>query len=132
VERFPREMSVLEDTLIPMSDGVRLGARVWLPADGPASPVPAILEYLPYRQADRMRERDEPMHRYFAGHGYAALRVDLRGTGDSEGVLLDEYHEQEVQDALEVVRWIRSQSWRAGNVGMMGNTSSCTRWANNC
>jgi putative CocE/NonD family hydrolase len=120
VDSFPREVSVLENVLIPRSDGVRLAARIWLPADATTSPVPAILEYLPYRQADRMRDRDEPMHRYFAGHGFAAVRVDLRGTGDSEGVLLDEYHRQEIEDALEVIAWIRSQPWCAGNVGMMG------------
>jgi len=120
VESFPREVSVLENILIPMGDGIRLAARIWLPADAGASPVPAILEYLPYRQADRMRDRDEPMHGYFAGHGYAALRVDLRGTGDSEGVLLDEYHRQEIEDALEILRWIRAQRWCSGNVGMMG------------
>src|SRR3990172_6467217 len=101
VDSFPREVSVLEDVLVPMGDGVRLAARIWLPADAGASPVPAILEFLPYRQADRMRDRDEPMHGYLAGHGYASVRADLRGTGDSEGVLLDEYHRQEIEDALE-------------------------------
>jgi putative CocE/NonD family hydrolase len=60
------------------------------------------------------------MHRYLAGHGYASVRVDLRGTGDSEGILLDEYHREEIEDALEVIRWIRSQPWCSGAVGMMG------------
>jgi putative CocE/NonD family hydrolase len=120
VDSFPREVSVLENVLIPMGDGIRLAARIWHPADARASPVPAILEFLPYRQADRMRDRDEPMHGYLAGHGYASVRVDLRGTGDSEGILLDEYHRQEIEDALEVIRWIRTQPWCSGNVGMMG------------
>src|SRR5512145_2188856 len=102
LDSLPREVTVRENVLIPMSDGVRLAARVWLPADALASPVPGILELLPYRQADRMRDRDEPMHRYLAGHGYASVRVDLRGTGDSEGILLDEYHRQEIEDAVEV------------------------------
>jgi predicted acyl esterase len=61
VDSLPREVSVLESVLIPMTDGVRLAARIWLPADAPASPVPGILELLPYRQADRMRDRDQPM-----------------------------------------------------------------------
>ena len=120
VDFLPREVSVLEDVLIPMRDGVRLAARIWLPLDARESPVPGILEFLPYRQADRMRDRDQPMHGYFAGHGYASVRVDLRGTGDSEGVLLDEYHRQEIEDALEVIGWIRAQPWCSGNVGMMG------------
>jgi uncharacterized protein len=62
------------------------------------------------------------MHRYFAGHGYAAVRVDLRGTGDSEGVLCDEYHEQEQRDGLEVIDWIASQPWCSGAVGMIGKS----------
>jgi putative CocE/NonD family hydrolase len=120
VDSFPREVSVLEDVLIPMVDGVRLAARIWLPADARESPVPAILELLPYRQADRMRDRDQPMHAYLSGHGYASVRVDVRGTGDSEGVLLDEYHRQEIEDAVEVIRWIRAQPWCTGDIGMMG------------
>ncbi len=120
VDSLPREVSVLENVLIPMTDGVRLAARIWLPADAPASPVPAILELLPYRQADRMRDRDQPMHAYLSGHGYASVRVDVRGTGDSEGVLLDEYHRQEIADALGVIRWIRAQPWCTGDLGMMG------------
>lgn len=105
-----------------MRDGIRLAARIWIPADAERSKVPAILEYIPYRKADRMRERDEPMHHYFAGHGYAAVRVDLRGTGDSEGLLLDEYHPQEIEDALDVIGWLRSQPWCTGTVGMMGKS----------
>jgi hypothetical protein len=82
--------------------------------------VPAILEYLPYRKRDFTRARDEPMHRYFAGHGYAAVRVDLRGSGDSDGILTDEYTERELADAEEAIAWIAQQPWCAGRVGMMG------------
>jgi putative CocE/NonD family hydrolase len=103
-----------------MRDGVRLASRIRLPKDAEAAPVPAILELLPYRQADRMRDRDEPMHAYLAGHGYASVRVDVRGTGDSEGVLLDEYHPREIEDAVEILRWMRAQPWCTGDVGMMG------------
>ena len=84
--------------------------------------MPAILEYIPYRKRDFTRARDEPMHHYFAGHGYAAVRVDLRGSGDSDGFLLDEYLQQEHDDALEVIRWIAQQSWCSGAVGMMGKS----------
>lgn len=110
----------IEHVWIPMSDGCRLSARLWLPKDAAGAPVPAILEYLPYRKRDFMRARDEPMHRWFAGNGYAAVRVDLRGSGDSEGVLHDEYSPQEHEDALEVIAWIAAQPWCAGAVGMMG------------
>ncbi|MDX1487676.1 MAG: CocE/NonD family hydrolase, partial [Acidiferrobacterales bacterium] len=120
VDSFPRVVREIENSWIPLSDGCRLAARIWLPEDAEASPVPAILEYIPYRKRDFTRARDEPMHHYFAGHGYAAVRVDLRGSGDSEGLLDDEYTEQEHDDAVEVIRWLASQPWCSGKVGMMG------------
>ncbi|MBM4298371.1 MAG: CocE/NonD family hydrolase, partial [Deltaproteobacteria bacterium] len=122
IHRFPREVRTIENCWIPLSDGCRLAARAWLPTDAEATPVPAILEYIPYRKRDLTRGRDEPMHRYFAGHGYAAVRVDLRGSGDSDGLLLDEYLPQEHDDALEVISWIARQPWCSGAVGMMGKS----------
>ncbi|HSH42130.1 MAG TPA: CocE/NonD family hydrolase, partial [Arenicellales bacterium] len=110
----------IENVFIPMPDGTRLAARLFLPADAESKPVPAILEYIPYRKRDLMRARDEPIHRYFAAHGYASVRVDLRGSGDSDGVLPDEYSPQELDDALEAIDWISRQSWCSGPVGMMG------------
>jgi len=122
VDSFPHTVCVIENCWIPMSDGCQLAARIWLPADAETTPVPAILEYIPYRKRDFTRARDEPMHHYFAGHGYAAVRVDLRGSGDSDGFLLDEYLQQEHDDALEVIRWIAQQPWCTGAVGMMGKS----------
>src|SRR5919205_2559826 len=103
-----------------MSDGARLAARIWLPDDAMAHPVPALLEYLPYRKGDAFAVRDSRHHPYFAAHGYAAVRVDLRGTGDSDGILRDEYLPQEQDDALEVLRWIAAQPWCSGDVGIIG------------
>ena len=122
VNSFPRRVQDIENVFIPVSHGARLAARIWLPEDAETSPVPAILEYIPYRKGDRMRDRDEAMHRYFAGHGYAAVRVDLRGTGDSDGVLHDEYLPQEIDDARDVIRWLAAQTWCKGAVGMMGKS----------
>ncbi len=120
VERLPRKVREIENLFIPLGDGTRLAARVWLPDDAERQPVPAILEYIPYRKRDFMRLRDEPMHRYYAGHGYAAVRVDLRGTGDSDGVLQDEYLPREQEDAVEVIAWLATQPWCNGKVGMTG------------
>jgi len=120
ISAFPHSVHEIENHWIPLSDGTRLAARIWLPDDAERSPVPAILEYLPYRKRDFTRARDEPMHRYFAGHGYAAVRVDLRGAGDSDGLLTDEYTEQELRDAVEVVAWLAARPWCSGRVGMMG------------
>ena len=122
IHRFPHAVRAIENCWIPLSDGCRLAARVWLPDDAETSPVPAILEYIPYRKRDFTRARDEPMHHYFAGYGYAAVRVDLRGSGDSGGLLRDEYLKQEHDDALEVISWIARQPWCSGTVGMMGKS----------
>jgi uncharacterized protein len=120
VDRYPRAVREIENTWITLSDGRRLAARIWLPRDAEADPVPAILEYLPYRKRDGTTVRDALTHPYFAGHGYAAVRVDMRGNGDSEGLMRDEYLAQEQDDALEVIEWLRAQPWCAGNVGMIG------------
>jgi uncharacterized protein len=112
----------IENVWIEMRDGCRLAARLWLPEQAVASPVPALLEYMPYRKRDLTRARDEPMHRYFAAHGYACLRVDVRGSGDSDGVLTDEYTQQEHEDALDLLSWIAAQPWCDGAVGMFGKS----------
>lgn len=110
----------IENVFIPLADGTRLAARIWLP--DPPEPVPAILEYIPYRKRDGTRARDEPMHGWFAANGYAALRVDMRGSGDSDGLMDDEYLPQEQADAVEVIAWIAAQPWCSGRVGMMGKS----------
>ena len=117
VTEFPRAVRVIENEWIPLADGTRLAARLWLPEDAAQDPVPALLEYLPYRKRDSMRLRDDPMHGYFAGHGYASVRVDIRGTGDSDGLIADEYMKQEQDDALEVIAWLAAQPWCNGQVG---------------
>ncbi|MGQ0603823.1 MAG: CocE/NonD family hydrolase, partial [Anaerolineales bacterium] len=117
---FPRPIHVIEHVWIPMSDGARLAARIWLPEDAEHNPVPAILEYIPYRKNDATALFDSTRHPYFAGHGYAAVRVDMRGSGDSDGILYDEYLPQEQLDAVEVIAWLAQQPWCTGSVGMMG------------
>lgn len=120
VSDLPYEVEHTENVFITMSDGCRLAARLWRPVEAERAPVPAVLEYIPYRKRDIKRDRDQQIHAYLAGHGYACVRVDLRGSGDSDGVLRDEYLEQELADGEEVLRWIASQPWCDGAVGMMG------------
>ncbi|MBD3225290.1 MAG: CocE/NonD family hydrolase [Caldithrix sp.] len=109
-----------ENVWIPMPDGIRLAAHIRLPVDAETNPVPAILEYIPYRKRDMKVERDSRIHGYFAQHGYAGVRVDLRGSGDSDGVLTDEYLQQELDDGLEILRWLEQQTWCNGKVGIFG------------
>ncbi|PWI04929.1 peptidase S15 [Streptomyces sp. NWU339] len=120
VTNLPSATKEEEHVVIPMSDGTRLSARIWRPVSSDDEPVPAILEYIPYRKRDLTAVRDSMHHPYLAGHGYACVRVDLRGTGDSEGVLKDEYLEQEQRDAEDILAWIADQPWCDGATGMMG------------
>ena len=116
------ETTILEDAnvWIELRDGTRLAARIWRPEGSDTEPVPAILEYLPYRKRDGTAPRDEKNHPYFAQHGYASIRVDMRGSGESDGLMFDEYAPQEQDDALEVIDWIAAQPWCSGAVGMIG------------
>lgn len=108
------------DVGIVMSDGCRLSARIWMPNNASTHPVPAIVEHLPYRKRDGTIHRDEITQPYFAARGYACIRVDMRGNGESQGLMEDEYLPQELQDACEVIKWATEQDWCTGNVGMMG------------
>ena len=119
---FPHRVVETEDMGIVMPDGCRLSARVWMPEDAGVHPVPAVLEYIPYRKRDGTLPRDEMMHPYVAGHGYACVRVDMRGNGESEGLMLDEYSQQEMDDAVAVIDWLSRQPWCTGAVGMMGKS----------
>jgi predicted acyl esterase len=122
VREFPFQVRVIEHEWIPLPDGGRLGARIWLPESAERRPVPALLEYLPYRKGDGTVLRDAPMHAYFAGHGYVAVRVDMRGSGESDGLLEDEYLPLEQEDGLAVLRWLAAQPWCTGRVGIIGKS----------
>jgi uncharacterized protein len=115
---FPFAVQVVENIWVPMPDGTRLAAKVWRPEGDGRYPV--ILEYLPYRKRDGTRGRDQAMHLYLAGHGYACVRLDIRGTGDSEGITTDEYTPQEQQDGCDAVGWLAAQGWCDGQVAMIG------------
>lgn len=109
---------IIENSWIALPDGRRLAARIWMPAG--AGPFPAILEYLPYRKRDGTAPRDKTTHPVFAAAGYACIRVDIAGTGDSEGCFDGEYSEQELRDGEDVLNWIATQDWCDGNIGMIG------------
>lgn len=119
-QEYPRAIKIVEHEIITMPDGCELSARIWIPEDAEVSPVPAIIEHLPYRKRDGTIARDSMNHPWFAGHGYACIRVDMRGNGDSQGLMDDEYTEQELLDACSVIQWAAEQPWCTGTTGMMG------------
>lgn len=111
-----------EDVFIPMPDGVRLAATLYLPdVDGPW---PVLLEALPYRKDDLTAGYRPEYERFAAEFGYAVCRVDIRGTGSSEGIATGEYTPQELDDLEGVIAWLASREWSSGNVGMYGTSWS--------
>lgn len=117
-------VAALRDIRIRASDGLELSANLWLPEplpDGTGPQVfPAILEMIPYRKDDWRAASDASRGEWLAARGYALCRLDIRGTGSSPGIALDEYTARETQDGYDAVEWLAGQSWCSGKVGMWG------------
>ena len=115
------EFEVSRDWLL-MKDGVRLSVTYFKPAakhEGEKFPV--LFEFLPYRKDDLFYMRDYPLYSYFARRGYAIAKIDIRGTGSSEGKVPGrEYSEEELEDAVEIIDQLSRAAWSNGNVGMWG------------
>ncbi len=117
-----RPFKIIENQWIPLRDGARLAARLWLPEGAETTPVPVVFEYLPYRKRDMTRPRDDHWANAFVPYGFAFVRVDIRGSGESDGILTDEYLPQEQADAVEVIAWLARQHWCTAAVGMRGKS----------
>ena len=111
----------ITEVSITMSDGIRLAADIYWPAGADKKDrFPILLEYLPYRK-DENRARNYSLYSYFLEHGYLVVRVDMRGTGNSEGITIPyEYSDIELDDGEEVIDWLSQQEWSTGSVGMFG------------
>ena len=105
---LPREVEELGNIWIPLPDGERMAARVFLPTDAVTDPVPAVVEYNPYRKRDLTAVNNEPFDAYLAGHGFALVRLEIRGSGESDGILRDEYLPQELSDGVAAIAWLSS------------------------
>jgi putative CocE/NonD family hydrolase len=105
---------------VPMEDGTRVALTLYLPDASGDGPFPAVLESLPYRKDDDCFDRDYQTYTYLAERGIAGVRIDIRGTGASTGVIADEYVGQEQADNLAIMEWLESQDWCDGNLGMWG------------
>lgn len=114
-----------EQVRIPLPDGGFLATSLYLPAAaGRGERVPVLLEALPYRKDDLTSSYRPEYVRFRDEHGYAVARVDLRGTGSSPGVALDEYHPTEQADLHVAIGWLAAQPWSTGAVGMFGTSWS--------
>ena len=119
-EDYP--VRVIRHVAIPMPDGVRLGATLYMPDASNDGPFPAIVESHPYRKDDNKIPRDWRTHSYFARKGYVGVRLDTRGSGASEGIAENEYTVEEQHDCLQVLAWLADQPWCTGKLGMYGSS----------
>jgi uncharacterized protein len=115
---YPFLVETVDPFWITLADGVRIATTLWRPKTD--TPVPVVVEMVPYRRRDGTVARDIDIHPYLAGHGIACVRVDIRGAGDSAGDLADEYLPREQEDACEIIAHLAVQPWCNGNVGMTG------------
>jgi uncharacterized protein len=114
------EVTMIENSWVPMPDGVKLAVQLWLPAESKRRPAPVVLEYIPYRKRDGYRAFDMYWGATLAARGIAYARLETRGSGDSTGILADEYLPSEQQDAATTIAWLAAQPWCNGSVGMRG------------
>ncbi|MBL8699978.1 MAG: CocE/NonD family hydrolase [Alphaproteobacteria bacterium] len=115
---------ILDPVWVTLPDGVRLAARVWLPASAAGAPVPAILDCGPHRRRDGSYLRDHRLHAWHALQGYAGVRLDIRGSGDSDGLLEDQLGRDELPDMLAAIEFLARQPWCNGRVGVLGDAWS--------
>lgn len=114
------QVKVVPDFRVPLKDGRHLSARLWLPEHALDNPVPALIEYAPFRHYDFSFPSDEKTHPWFAAHGYASIRLDPAGSMNSGGMPMDEYVQREQDDCLQALDWISKQPWCTGKTGMFG------------
>lgn len=115
---FPFAVEVVDPFWISLEDGTRIAATLWRPKT--TARVPVVVEMIPYRRRDGTVFRDAEIHPYWAGFGIACCRVDIRGSGDSDGILADEYLPREQEDACEIISALAAEPWSNGKVGMTG------------
>lgn len=122
---------VLEkDVDVPMRDGALLKADVFRPDD--AGTFPAILNLGPYQKdklwtvPDALAEApNEWMNwetvnpKWWVPRGYAAVRVDGRGSGKSPGQC-EPWSHAEAVDLYDAIEWAAAQPWCNGKVGLLG------------
>ncbi len=110
----------VKNIMIPMRDGIKLAADLYVPQDAPAGQsLPVVMEYTPYRK-DELDVLQRRYATYLPENGYIFARIDVRGTGASEGISTDEYLPQEQEDGYDAIEWMASQTWCDSHVNMMG------------
>ena len=100
---------------IPMRDGIRLVADLYLPDS--VGRFPAILLRTPYVKTPQFRRYKLAA---YVQRGYAVVLQDTRGRGDSEGEF--DFYFPEGKDGYDTIEWIAKQPWSNGRVAMDGGS----------
>ena len=119
-------ISVTQDVMVPMRDGVRLAADIYRPTiDGETAQgrFPTILGRTSYDKANPVMWVD-PVANFFTARGYVVVLQDLRGRGHSEGTgqYFHTVNPREGQDGYDTVEWIAAQPWSSGKIGTVGSS----------
>jgi len=125
-DKVPDPENVFFEVTFPNKAPIRLAGHFWYNAETAKAGIkcPAIVELNPYRRRDGTMIGDAKMYPWFAYNDYLCFRVDLPGSGDSEGVLADEYSEEELLACVQVINQVAGHPACDGNVGMMGKSWS--------
>ena len=115
---MPYPVRRIDHLPLEMDDGVVLSAAVFLP-DAPGE-WSAIIDAVPYRKDDDFLAGDWDVYGFIASRGFACVRIDLRGTGSSTGILENEYLAREQDDLVRAIALVAEQPWCTGRVGMTG------------
>jgi len=126
IDVVPLPKNITFTVSLPGKSPVTLSGHYWFNADAMRNNVkcPAIVELNPYRCRDGTMYVDSKMHPWFAYNNYLAFRVDLQGSGNSDGTLTDEYTDEELAYCVQVINQIAELPFCDGNVGMMGESWS--------
>lgn len=118
--------NVFFEVSYPGKPPIRLAGHFWFNGEARKAGrrCPAIVEFLPYRRRDGTMAADAKMYPWFAYNDYLCFRIDLQGSGDSEGVLTDEYTDEELAFCVQVIAQIAARDDCTGSVGMMGKSWS--------
>jgi uncharacterized protein len=126
LEQVPLPKNISLTVNYPNTPPVALSGHYWYNAAALAASkkCPAIVELNPYRCRDGTMYADSKMYPWFAANEYLCFRFDLQGSGNSEGVITDEYTDQEISYCIQIINQIAKLPFCDGNVGMMGKSWS--------
>ncbi len=115
----PHTITIANEVPIPMRDGVRTMADIYLPSG--TGPFPVVISRVPYGTQSAFIYQPQ-VGRFFTENGYAYVAQNVRGKHGSEGLFAAYHFGQEERDGFDTVDWVVEQGWSNGRVGLMGES----------